>query len=141
LRRGRRWLSLTLPNDATHPSLRPTHSANLNATVSLVGWVDSIRDHGGILFVDLRDRKGITQVKFDPHVNAALGAQAAGLKPESVIGVTAPSSRAPKARSTPRCRPARSRSTLLRSKFSTSPTRRRSRSTTSAATRSTKTFA
>ena len=62
--------------------------ANLNATVSLVGWVDSIRDHGGILFIDLRDRKGITQVKFDPHVNAALGAQAAGLKPESVIGVT-----------------------------------------------------
>ncbi len=62
--------------------------ANLNATVSLLGWVDSIRDHGGIIFVDLRDRKGITQVKFDPHVNAALGAQAAGLKPESVIGVT-----------------------------------------------------
>ena len=61
--------------------------ANLNATVSLVGWVDSIRDHGGILFVDLRDRKGITQIKFDPQTNAALGAQAAGLKPESVIGV------------------------------------------------------
>jgi len=62
--------------------------ANLNATVSLVGWVDSIRDHGGILFVDLRDRKGITQVKFDPQVNAALSTEAAGLKPESVIGVT-----------------------------------------------------
>jgi len=62
--------------------------ANLNATVSLVGWVDSIRDHGGIIFVDLRDRKGITQIKFDPQTNAALGAQAAGLKPESVIGVT-----------------------------------------------------
>ena len=62
--------------------------ANLNATVSLVGWVDSIRDHGGILFIDLRDRKGITQVKFDPQTNAALGAQAADLKPESVIGVT-----------------------------------------------------
>lgn len=62
--------------------------AELGATVSLVGWVDSIRDHGGILFVDLRDRKGITQVKFDPHVNKALAAQAAHVKPESVIGVT-----------------------------------------------------
>ena len=62
-------------------------SAELGATVSLLGWVDSLRDHGGILFVDLRDRKGLTQVKFDPHVNAELAAQAAHLKPESVIGV------------------------------------------------------
>ncbi len=62
--------------------------AELGATVSLLGWVDSVRDHGGILFVDLRDRQGITQVKFDPQVNAGLGQQAAHLKPESVIGVT-----------------------------------------------------
>ena len=62
--------------------------ADLGQTVSLLGWVDSIRDHGGIIFIDLRDRKGITQVKFDPHVNATLGARAAELKPESVIGVT-----------------------------------------------------
>ena len=63
-------------------------SADLGSTVSLLGWVDSVRDHGGILFIDLRDRKGITQVKFDPHVNPALGAQAAHLKPESVIEIT-----------------------------------------------------
>ncbi len=62
--------------------------SNLGASVSLVGWADSIRDHGGILFIDLRDRKGITQVKFDPHVNAELAAQAAQIKPESVIGVS-----------------------------------------------------
>ncbi len=62
-------------------------STDLGSTVSLLGWVDSIRDHGGILFIDLRDRKGITQVKFDPHVNPSLGAQAAHLKPESVIEV------------------------------------------------------
>jgi aspartyl-tRNA synthetase len=62
--------------------------SNLGASVSLVGWADSIRDHGGILFIDLRDRKGITQVKFDPHVNAELAAQAALVKPESVIGVS-----------------------------------------------------
>lgn len=63
-------------------------AADLGATVSLVGWVDSIRDHGGILFIDLRDRKGITQVKFDPQDHAALAAEAATVKPESVIAVT-----------------------------------------------------
>lgn len=63
-------------------------AANLGATVSLVGWVDSIRDHGGILFIDLRDRKGITQVKFDPQDHAALAAEAATVKPESVIAIT-----------------------------------------------------
>jgi aspartyl-tRNA synthetase len=61
---------------------------NLGATVSLVGWVDTIRDQGGIIFVDLRDREGITQVKLEPHENAKLGEQLKHLKPESVIGVT-----------------------------------------------------
>ena len=61
--------------------------ADLGASVALVGWVDSIRDHGGIIFIDLRDRKGITQIKFDPQVNAELGGRAGHVKPESVIGV------------------------------------------------------
>lgn len=62
--------------------------ADLGADVALAGWVDSIRDHGGIIFIDLRDRKGITQVKFDPQDDANLGARAAQLKPESVIAIT-----------------------------------------------------
>ena len=70
----------------THHCAQLTPS-DLNASVSLLGWVDSIRDHGGILFIDLRDRKGITQVKFDPQVNKELSALAATIKPESVIGV------------------------------------------------------
>jgi aspartyl-tRNA synthetase len=78
---------VTTPMNRTHHCAQLT-PAELGATVSLLGWVDSVRDHGGILFVDLRDRKGITQVKFDPQVNAGLGQQAAHLKPESVIGVT-----------------------------------------------------
>jgi aspartyl-tRNA synthetase len=57
--------------------------ADLGTTASLAGWVDSVRDHGGIIFVDLRDREGITQVKFD----SALREQAARLKDESVIGI------------------------------------------------------
>lgn len=62
--------------------------ADLGATVSLLGWVDTIRDQGGIIFVDLRDRKGVTQIKLEPHDNAQLAEQLKHLKPESVIGVT-----------------------------------------------------
>src|ERR1700712_2285249 len=58
--------------------------ADLNATVSLAGWVDSVRDHGGIIFIDLRDREGVTQIKFDTNLRA----EAAQLKSESVIGIT-----------------------------------------------------
>jgi aspartyl-tRNA synthetase len=61
--------------------------ADLGASVALSGWVDSVRDHGGIIFIDLRDRKGITQVKFDPQDNADLGVQAGHLKQESVISI------------------------------------------------------
>lgn len=71
-------------------SMKRTHhcaqltKADLEATVSLIGWVDSVRDHGGIIFVDLRDREGVTQVKFD----SALREQAGHLKDESVIAVS-----------------------------------------------------
>ncbi len=61
--------------------------ADLGASVALSGWVDSVRDHGGIIFIDLRDRKGITQVKFDPQDNAELGVKAGHIKPESVISI------------------------------------------------------
>jgi aspartyl-tRNA synthetase len=62
--------------------------SDLSATVSLLGWVDTIRDQGGIIFVDLRDRKGVTQIKLEPHDDAQLAEQLKHLKTESVIGVT-----------------------------------------------------
>jgi aspartyl-tRNA synthetase len=71
----------------THHCAQLTKS-DLGAIVSLAGWVDSIRDQGGIIFIDLRDRKGITQVKLEPNSNADTGARASQLKPESVVGIT-----------------------------------------------------
>ncbi|MFM1747209.1 MAG: hypothetical protein RLZZ188_875 [Verrucomicrobiota bacterium] len=61
---------------------------DIGATVSLLGWVDTIRDQGGIIFIDLRDRKGVTQVKLEAHDNSALAGQLKHLKPESVIGIS-----------------------------------------------------
>ncbi|MCC5024772.1 MAG: aspartate--tRNA ligase [Candidatus Synoicihabitans palmerolidicus] len=63
-------------------------SADIGSTSTLVGWVYTIRDQGGIIFVDLRDRKGITQIKVEPHDNATLGEQLKHLKDESVISIT-----------------------------------------------------
>ena len=73
--------------------MKRTHScsqlrkSDVGSTVTLSGWVDSVRDHGGILFVDLRDRKGVTQIVLDPS-NAGLEAHFGSIKPESVISVT-----------------------------------------------------
>ncbi len=60
--------------------------ADKGKEVSLIGWVQSVRDHGGILFVDLRDRDGITQVVFHPET-ASVYQTAQKLRDESVIQV------------------------------------------------------
>ena len=53
----------------------------------LCGWVDSRRDHGGVIFIDLRDRNGITQVVFRPEEQPDAAAGAHGLRAEDVIQV------------------------------------------------------
>ena len=56
--------------------------------VTLCGWVNSARDHGGLVFIDLRDRYGLTQVVFDPDNGADMLTQARTLRNEDVIQVT-----------------------------------------------------
>ena len=54
----------------------------------LAGWVDVTRDHGGVIFIDLRDREGLTQVVFRPEENARLAKQAHTLRGEDVMQVS-----------------------------------------------------
>ncbi len=53
----------------------------------LSGWTNSRRDHGGIIFVDLRDRYGITQVVFDPKHNAQVHKIAEHIRREDVLNI------------------------------------------------------
>ena len=65
-------------------SLRKT---DIGRQVTLAGWVNVTRDHGGVIFIDLRDREGLTQVVFRPEENAQLAKQAHTLRGEDVIQV------------------------------------------------------
>ena len=56
-------------------------------SVVLNGWVDAYRDFGGLIFIDLRDRYGVTQVVFEPDAGKELQARASELRNEFVIGV------------------------------------------------------
>jgi len=59
----------------------------IGRTIQVAGWVHRRRDHGGVIFVDLRDAKGLLQVVFDPD-NALLFAEAERLRGEYVLSVT-----------------------------------------------------
>lgn len=61
--------------------------ADAGSEVTLSGWVDTRRDHGGVIFIDLRDRYGKTQVVFNPEHNAETHKEASDLRSEYVIAV------------------------------------------------------
>ncbi len=73
---------------------RKTHSCgdltkkDVGATVTLMGWVHTRRDHGGLIFVDLRDRGGLTQVVFNPETSADAHREAHDIRSEYVLAVT-----------------------------------------------------
>lgn len=60
---------------------------NVNDEVILNGWIAKNRDHGGVIFLDLRDRYGKTQVTFNPDINPDFAAEAKRLGMEDVIAV------------------------------------------------------
>ncbi|GMV19907.1 MAG: aspartate--tRNA ligase [Polyangiaceae bacterium] len=62
-------------------------AANIDEEVVLFGWVDSRRDHGSLIFIDLRDREGLTQVVFDPDASQEAHDLAEQVRGEWVIGI------------------------------------------------------
>ena len=74
-------------------AMRRTHhcwqldAGDVDKEVVLMGWVHRRRDHGGVIFVDLRDREGITQVVFNPAVDPEIHARAHAIRNEYVLAV------------------------------------------------------
>ncbi len=75
-------------------SLKKTHTCgellkkDVGYNVTLMGWVNTRRDHGGLVFIDLRDRTGITQVVINPETSADAHALAHDIRSEFVIAIT-----------------------------------------------------
>ncbi|MDP3286354.1 MAG: aspartate--tRNA ligase, partial [Desulfobacterales bacterium] len=87
--------------------MRRTHnccelvSGDAGSEVVLMGWVQRRRDHGGVIFVDLRDREGITQVVFNPDLNKEVHEKAHAIRSEYVIGIRGKVSMRPEGMSNP----------------------------------------
>lgn len=104
-----------MPEDFANEYSMHTHTCgelrrkDIGQTVTLTGWVARRRDHGGLIFVDLRDRTGITQVVFDPDTAKDCFELGERMRPEWAIEVTGFVRRAsPKTPPTPTCPRARS---------------------------------
>ncbi|SHG95065.1 aspartyl-tRNA synthetase [Thermosyntropha lipolytica DSM 11003] len=87
--------------------MKRTHSAteldveHIGQEVVLNGWVDTRRDHGGLIFIDLRDRSGIIQIVFSPEVNEEAFRLAEKVRNEYVIAVKGKVCRRPEATENP----------------------------------------
>lgn len=71
----------------SHTCAQVTKS-HIDQHITLSGWVRRRRDHGGLIFIDLADRYGITQIVFDPEVNKEAHAKAEDLRSEYVVKVS-----------------------------------------------------
>ncbi len=75
---------------------------NVGEHVVLMGWVQRRRDHGGLIFIDLRDREGITQIVFDPQRNKDAHERAHNLRSEWVLAVKGEVRRRPEGMTNPK---------------------------------------
>ncbi len=82
------------------------NESHLDQEVTLCGWVHRRRDHGGVIFIDLRDRDGLVQVVFDPDSPETF-AIAERVRSEYVLHVTGKVRRRPAGTTTPPCPPVR----------------------------------
>ena len=79
--------------------LRPSH---LDETVTLCGWVDRVRDHKGVIFIDIRDRWGKTQVVIGPDAPATVMERARAARSEWVLSATGRVGRRPEGTTNPK---------------------------------------
>ena len=63
-------------------------SSDAGTTITLMGWVNRRRDHGNLIFIDLRDRSGITQIVFDKERNPEMHERVEAVRNEYVLAVT-----------------------------------------------------
>ena len=75
---------------------------NVGHEVTLCGWVDKTRDHGGVTFIDLRDRSGLAQVVFNAKIDASLHDKAKALGAEFVVRIEGVVRRRPKGTENPK---------------------------------------
>jgi len=88
--------------------LLKTHSCgglskkDVGSEVTLAGWVDRRRDHGGLIFIDLRDREGLVQVVFNPELSQSCHKIASEMRSEYVVRVSGKVSPRPKGTENPK---------------------------------------